>query len=205
MWEWSLRIRWANTWSVHFPIVIIQPLSAIFKHYFRPPTPPRVNYSDSIKVISGRSTFVPVLYLASFKTHYNSVIVSNPLGVTICLHHEAHAYRNTLTQKKSIEYKEGRTWMRSRLRRGDRNISPPWKHAESRMGGCYLFTPFEQHWSCLRIKMSGPVVIDCRLLGEQSVNPQEGPQWELSRVIKVWNALFCLFASLLSVRLFLHI
>lgn len=203
MWEWSLRIRWANTWPVCFPIVILQPLSAIFKRHFRPP----INYSVPIKVICGRSTFVPVLYLASFKTHYNSVITSNPLGVTICLLHAAHAYRNTLMQKNSVEYKEGRTWMQSRLRRGDRNISVPWKHAESRNGGggCYLYTPFEQHWSCLRIKMSGPVVIDRRLLGEQSVNPQEGQQWELSRVIKVWNAFFCLFASLLSVRLFLHI
>lgn len=43
-------------------------------------------------------------------------------------------------------------------------------------GGVIFFAPFEQHWSCLRIKMSGPVVIDRRLLGEQSVNPQEGPQ-----------------------------
>lgn len=49
---------------------------------------------------------------------------------------------------------------------------------ESRIRGrdCYLFAPFEQHWSCLTIKMSGPVFIDRRLLGEQSVNPQEGPQ-----------------------------
>lgn len=159
MWEWSLRIRWANTWSVHFPIVIIQPLSAIFKRYFRPPTPPRVNYSDSIKVISGRSTFVPVLYLASFKTHYNSVIVSNPLGVTICLHHAAHPYRNTLTQKKSIEYKEGRTWMRSRLRRGDRNISPPWKHAESRMGGGVL--SFYSFWAALELSQNKDVWACC--------------------------------------------
>lgn len=98
---------------------------------FRPP----INYSVPIKVICGRSTFIPVLYLASFKTHYNSVITSNPLGVTICLLHAAHAYRNTLMQKKSVEYKEGRTWMQSRLRRGDRKISVPWKHAESRNGG----------------------------------------------------------------------
>lgn len=52
------------------------------------------------------------------------------------------------------------------------------KTRRERMGGgdCYLYAPFEQHWSCLRIKMSGPVVIDRRLLGGQSVNPQEGPQ-----------------------------
>lgn len=123
-------------------------------------SPPPINYSVPIKVICGRSTFVPVLYLASFKTHYNSVITSNPLGVTICLLHAAHAYRNTLMQKKSVEYKEGRTWMQSRLRRGDRNISATWKHAESRNGGAGVLSLYS-FWAALELSHNKDVWACC--------------------------------------------
>lgn len=123
------------------------------------PSPSIVNYSVRIKVISDRSTFVPVVYLVSFKTHYNTVIASNPLGVMICLLHAAHAYRNTLTLKKSVEYKEGWTWMRSRLRRGDGNISAPWKHAESRIRGGLL--SFYSFWAALKLSQNKDVWACC--------------------------------------------
>lgn len=48
------------------------------------------------------------------------------------------------------------------------------------------------------------------LIGEDSDNkeliPHEGPQWELSQVIKVWNVFLCLPTSLRSLHFFpLHI
>lgn len=77
-------------------------------------SPPTVNYSVLINVaISAISILDQHLSLdficRLLKAHYNSVIASNPLGVTIRLLHAAHAYRNALTHKKSIEYKERQT------------------------------------------------------------------------------------------------
>lgn len=69
-----------------------------------------VHYSVPIKSFWAKQClFMYFFFLASFKTLYNLVIASNPLGVTICLFHVAHAYRNTLMRKKRVDYKEGQT------------------------------------------------------------------------------------------------